>query len=199
MRRDTLLHVAARNNNRGTLQKLLQDEHVNVDSRNEQNQTPLHLAAANGHGLACELLIKAGAHIYVTNDEGMTPLHVSTALAKAECVMVLLKYGSNPYMRDAKGRTAVELVTTAEVADCYLEFFSTVRYNPSLLRRLEKDLMWKEIDDILNQSRGYDDFSYSGDDDHEVASVKSGASSPTPSFACFSSSPPMFQLTAGGQ
>lgn len=160
-KRDTLLHIAARSGHLSTLQKLLQTEHVNVDCRNEKNETPLHLAATFGNAAACEMLIRAGAHIYVTNDEGMTPLHISTTLARADCVTVLLKYGSNPYMRDGRARTAVELIKTADIAECYLNFFSNIRYNPPLLRRLEKDLMWRDIDDIIRNLREYDSFNYS--------------------------------------
>eukprot|EP00698_Gefionella_okellyi_P009255 TRINITY_DN2340_c0_g1_i1.p1 TRINITY_DN2340_c0_g1~~TRINITY_DN2340_c0_g1_i1.p1 ORF type:complete len:221 (+),score=45.57 TRINITY_DN2340_c0_g1_i1:74-664(+) len=168
-KRNTLLHIAAASGHRATLVKLLQDEHVNVDCRNDKGQTPLHMAAINGAASSCELLIKAGAHIYVTNNEGMTPLHLATTLNHPDCVTALLKYGSNPYLRDSKGRSSVEMITSASIAECYLTFFSITRYNPALLRRLEKDIMQKEIDDIL-QTCEYESFTYEGSDDENCSS-----------------------------
>jgi hypothetical protein len=68
-------------------------------------------------------------------------------------------------MRDGRARTAVELIKTPEIAECYLNFFSNIRYNPPLLRRLEKDLMWRDIDEIIRTMREYDSFKYEGIDD----------------------------------
>ena len=40
------------------------------------------------------------------------------------------------------------------------DFFSNVRRNPTMLQRLEKDLLWKDIDDLLSEAAGYDSFRY---------------------------------------
>lgn len=160
MKRDTLLHVAARSGHLNTLRKALTDERINVDSRNEKNMTALHVAAESGNAQACEVLIKHGAHIFLTTDSGLTALHLATKHNHPDCVLVLLKYGCNPYMLDAHGRTAVSLINTAELAETFFTFFSTVRRNPTMLQRLEKDLLWKDIDDLLSEAAGYDSFRY---------------------------------------
>lgn len=46
---------------------------------NEQTQylknTPLHIAAFNGHFLIVKYLVEAGANPIITNRDGLTPLH----------------------------------------------------------------------------------------------------------------------------
>jgi hypothetical protein len=162
MKRDTILHVAARSGEAhlATLQKVLNEERLNIDARNELNQTPLHVAASYGNGQACELLIRHGAHIFLTGDDGLSAIHLATRNNHVASVSVLLKYGCNPYMPDARARSAISFVSSAAMAECYLNFFSTVRRNPTLLQRLEKDLLWQDISDLLDRSSTYDAFPY---------------------------------------
>jgi len=173
MKRDTLLHVAARSGHLSTLQKVLSDERVNVDARNEHTHSALHVAAMHGSADACELLIKHGAHIFLTTGDGLTALHLATASNHLQCVSVLLKYGSNPYYTVPGGRTAVALISTPEMAECYLNFFSNTRRNPTLLQRLEKDLLWKDIDDLLSTA-AYESLVYDEKPDEPEKIAKCG-------------------------
>jgi ankyrin repeat protein len=144
------LHVKVVQGHRTAIRKLLREDAIQVDSRNESNETPLHLAARTGDAVVCELLIKAGANLYASRVDGMTPLHIATTNDHLDCVAILLRYGSNPRLRDQLGRYSVDLIRSPEMAQCYLEFFTNVRKNPSMLSLVEKTLLWKDIDDILS-------------------------------------------------
>jgi hypothetical protein len=67
----TLLHHAARYSNNGEIIDLLL-EFLEVDSTDEYNATPLHLAAVHNKPKAAERLIAAGADITATLDPGVT-------------------------------------------------------------------------------------------------------------------------------
>jgi ankyrin repeat protein len=47
---------------------------ASVDARTERNETPLHLAARNGHTDVAEVLLRYGADLHVVNNRGETPL-----------------------------------------------------------------------------------------------------------------------------
>uniref|UniRef100_A0ABD2XCX2 Uncharacterized protein n=1 Tax=Trichogramma kaykai TaxID=54128 RepID=A0ABD2XCX2_9HYME len=49
---------------------------VEIDARDELENTPLHLALYNGDKEIVELLLRRGAHTNLANKEGFTPLHI---------------------------------------------------------------------------------------------------------------------------
>lgn len=48
---------------------------ADVNSKNEDGETPLYWAAFNGHIKAVEALISLGADVNTANEKGLTPLH----------------------------------------------------------------------------------------------------------------------------
>lgn len=51
--------------------------HKFVDNDDEKGNSPLHLAATNGHDVIVRMLIEAGADIGDKNEDEETPLHVA--------------------------------------------------------------------------------------------------------------------------
>lgn len=58
--------------------------------------TPLHLAAANGHATCVRLLLEKGANLTSRNAVGETPLHVSAFNGHFHCMLLLLVESSDP-------------------------------------------------------------------------------------------------------
>lgn len=143
-------HQKVASGHRTAVRKLLRDDTLQIDMRNNRDETALHLAAGAGDPVVCELLIKAGANIYASRGDGQTPLHIATASDNIECVAVLLKYGSNPRLRDKSGRYTVDLIRSPSMAEMYIEFFTHIRNNPAMLSLVEKTLLWKDIDEIMS-------------------------------------------------
>lgn len=102
----TALHIAARTGN-GELGRILLAAGAAVTARNEDGETPLHVAAAwNDSPEVLADLIAAGADLEARDQFGRTPLHVAAAWADVpEVVAVLLAAGANIGARTDFGDT----------------------------------------------------------------------------------------------
>ncbi len=69
--------------------------------------TPLHEAAANGHGQVAEMLISRGANPNARDDRGQSPLQRAAGNGHDDMVQLLLKHGADINARDAMGKTAL--------------------------------------------------------------------------------------------
>lgn len=76
--KSTALHVAAGRGDVGVVFMLLQAKATLVHAKDEQNDTPLHYAAKNGHMAAASLLFDSGASCSAKNMQGQTPVDVAT-------------------------------------------------------------------------------------------------------------------------
>jgi ankyrin repeat protein len=85
----------------------------NIDIKDKDMWTPLHIAALNGHEKLVEFLIRMGASIDSKTGSGQTPLHVAVGHEQPAVVEMLYKYGANPMMRD-KDRRCPMLLATGE-------------------------------------------------------------------------------------
>jgi hypothetical protein len=91
--RNTLLHYMATQKSAsdilGTLLAWVNARKKDVDIKNEDHETALHLAARSGRCDNIEVLLKCGASTDATNKWGETPLHVSI-MASDKCKATLM-------------------------------------------------------------------------------------------------------------
>lgn len=80
---------------------------AHVDSRDQNRETPLHLAARSGHIPTIKLLHQEGAELDMQNDTGMTPLSCASKNGEQKAVELLLELGANKEVKDQKLRTAL--------------------------------------------------------------------------------------------
>uniref|UniRef100_A0A673NNW4 Caskin-2-like n=1 Tax=Sinocyclocheilus rhinocerous TaxID=307959 RepID=A0A673NNW4_9TELE len=76
---------------------------------NGRDNTPLHLAARNGHKDIISLLLKAGIDINRTTKSG-TALHEAALYGKTEVVQLLLDAGIDVNIRNTYSQTALDIV-----------------------------------------------------------------------------------------
>ncbi|XP_065098468.1 caskin-2 isoform X6 [Paramisgurnus dabryanus] len=76
---------------------------------NGRDNTPLHLAARNGHKDIIRLLLKAGIDINRTT-KGGTALHEAALYGKTEVVQLLLDAGIDANIRNTYNQTALDIV-----------------------------------------------------------------------------------------
>lgn len=74
--------------------KLLLDHEADIEAKDARGNTPLHLAAKNGHPNVAELLLNHGAEIEAEDDGGNTALHLALNGANPELVRILQDKGA---------------------------------------------------------------------------------------------------------
>ena len=89
--------------------KLLIDSGANVNLKNNQGQTALFIACANGCVEYINLFAEKGCDINLVDNQGNTPLIVAVKNNKKSSVEALLKLNANKDIKDSQGQTAYEL------------------------------------------------------------------------------------------
>lgn len=99
---ETMLHAAARYGQRDIVECLLDIatkkgiQQSYIDTRNQNYDTALHIAASKGCTDIVRLLINTSADINVKNGRQETPLHKAVISNKLDTVNLLLQAGANP-------------------------------------------------------------------------------------------------------
>ena len=98
---ENLLHRASMEGNNVVVTELLASGYRNIDAKNQDSQTAVHLASFYGHCGVLEELVRYGAKVNITDTEGDTPLHYASRADKPQSVKILLESGgANPTMRN---------------------------------------------------------------------------------------------------
>jgi len=80
---------------------------VDVNAKNDSENTPLHRAALKGHKEVVELLIQNGADVNASISMG-TPLHYAAFRGYKEIVELLIARGANVNAKDEDGKTPLD-------------------------------------------------------------------------------------------
>ena len=109
------LFLAAREGDLTEVERLLKEEHVDINEKDVLlGKTALHYAALYGHVEIITVLLAEGALINAGDITDKTPLHYAAPLANPEVMLTLIKAGADVHARDDLGRTP--LVETALTA-----------------------------------------------------------------------------------
>ena len=82
---------------------------VNDPSRNFQQVTPLHSAAAADNPHICRMLLEHGANVNATQQGGFTPLHAAAQNGNTEMMNLFLQFGADVNARTSQGMTALSM------------------------------------------------------------------------------------------
>ena len=96
---------AAGQNDVDLLKRLLTDYPALIKHKDEDGQTPLHLAADKGAMDALKALLEAGANGNAADGDGITVLQAAVIADNVEVCKVLLENGANPDHADSDGDT----------------------------------------------------------------------------------------------
>ena len=95
---------AVRYDDRKKLQQLL-EAGDDPNCGDDDNCSPLHLAALCGGALATEILLEAGADVHASDSNGDTPLHVAARRGWFIIAQQLLLAGADGAVRNKNGQT----------------------------------------------------------------------------------------------
>ena|SRR5256885_41754 len=85
----TPLHEAAQQGDVKRVQSILIEHPERVTATDDDNWTPFHFAAWEGHTDIVNILIKHYANVMATDNDGWTPLHYATLNGHEDIVKIL--------------------------------------------------------------------------------------------------------------
>ena len=88
--------------------RLLLEHGADVNARNKDSVTPLHIAAGEGHVDVARLLLEHGAYVNARSEYGLTPLYYAAVNGRLDVARLLLERGADAGARDDKGRTPLD-------------------------------------------------------------------------------------------
>ena len=125
--------------------QLLVECGANVHARNNDGETPLHLASKGGYIYNMRLLVDRGADVDAQDNNNLTPLHLASLLSIREAqewvrsrpwilqplapmmAQLLLERGANVHLRDKNGQTPLHCILN-QASDEFLDpFFEVIR------------------------------------------------------------------------
>uniref|UniRef100_A0A7M4EI95 Poly [ADP-ribose] polymerase n=1 Tax=Crocodylus porosus TaxID=8502 RepID=A0A7M4EI95_CROPO len=108
---ETALHcaVASLHPKRKQVAELLLRKGANVNEKNKDFMTPLHVAAERAHNDVMEVLHKHGAKMNALDTLGQTALHRAALAGHLQTCRLLLNYGSDPAIISLQGFTAAQM------------------------------------------------------------------------------------------
>jgi hypothetical protein len=100
---------AAKIGNVALINQLLSRNKININSTNNEGETALHIASANGHYSTVIYLINHGANIHSRTIKNWRPLHHATRFRHAVIANYLKARGASPFERTSDGLNAVDI------------------------------------------------------------------------------------------
>eukprot|EP00644_Phytophthora_capsici_P000016 jgi/Phyca11/4920/fgenesh1_pm.PHYCAscaffold_4_\ len=126
---DTETQTAVKSGDVAKLQKLLSSG-INLDVKDEDERTPLHLACALGQLEVAEFLLEhAKAAVNVQDDAGWTPLMSAASAGHGEIVRLLLSKGADSNLPNENGQIPLHYHKgRQEIAELLLDYTRDVNY-----------------------------------------------------------------------
>ncbi|XP_040833061.1 ankyrin repeat domain-containing protein 49 [Ochotona curzoniae] len=134
-----LLLWAAEKNRLSTVQRILSEKASLVNSRDEDQYTPLHRAAYGGHLDIARELIAHGADVHAVTVDGWTPLHSACKWNNASVASFLLQHDADINAQTKGLLTPLHLAAGNKDSRDTLELLLMNRYiEPGLKNNLEE-------------------------------------------------------------
>jgi ankyrin repeat protein/L-ascorbate metabolism protein UlaG (beta-lactamase superfamily) len=125
------IHNAAAQGDLARVRAILAEAPDAGQEKDERNDTPLHLAAVNGHVEVVRLLLDSGVPVWIGDNEESSALDVASSRGHTDVVELLIARGANVRRHDLNGMTALHFAAyngQAEVARILLDHGADIVY-----------------------------------------------------------------------
>jgi ankyrin repeat protein len=109
------LHLAAKSNAKGNVEAIKRaiEKGASLEARDEQERTPLHVAAYAGQAEAVKALVEAGATLEAQDENELTPMHLAAMSSHVKAIKALVTAGAS---LEARGGSDYSMMTPLHVA-----------------------------------------------------------------------------------
>lgn len=130
---ETSLHMAGKIGNLKICEILLEyGEVTEVNTKNADGCTPLHLACKFGHYLTAQFLIRSGTLINSLDDKKNTPMHYAALSSELKLIKYLFTKFSNLNIENDEGKTPLDILRDQDIKIDELENLEGIGINKSL-------------------------------------------------------------------
>lgn len=121
---DPAKHIlwAAENNKLDIVENLLTSDTTLINSKDEDQYTPLHRASYNGHTEMMEALLTNGADINAKTVDGWQPFHSACRWDNVESAKLLLQQGADPHCLTNGNNSALHLAAINGEAEAMITY-----------------------------------------------------------------------------
>ena len=102
---DSVFHLACKYSHTHIVDIILSELVINVNSRDNNGETALHVVCRSGNNKIFTLLLGKGADVTVTDKDGNTPLHLACQTGSLEICQEILKKGCDINAKNKNGDT----------------------------------------------------------------------------------------------
>ena len=152
------IHHACISGAKNTLKALIDKSIITIDERDNGGNTPMMIAAINGHSRTTSILIQERAILNSVNKRGETALILASKLGRSKVVDVLLKAGADPLKVDVDELGALNYSKKEKIREALLSKISTLRTENDGNNHNNGDNDSKDYDTLDNDSLDNDSF-----------------------------------------
>ncbi|KRX90628.1 Protein phosphatase 1 regulatory subunit 16A [Trichinella pseudospiralis] len=101
--------------------KALYNRGDNMDQKDKQGATLLHVACANGYYSVAEFLLECGAWVHARDNDGWQPIHAAAIWAQPDLIELLVQFGADINARTNTGETPLDETTKGVILTLQVE------------------------------------------------------------------------------
>ena len=115
---NTALHIASAKGFVKVCETLLDyGESIEINAKNQDGRSPLHLACLNGFKDIAQLLVRSGGLVNFPDEEGNTPVHLAAVSGNQALVEWIVTKSPDLFLKNLAGKTPADLASKGNIKE----------------------------------------------------------------------------------